>query len=69
MAPTPKDNEAYAFIKGGSGNTTFLRENGISILYTRISEGGPNTEYSSDNPDLVEVAKNIYLLRETETGE
>ncbi|KKK96462.1 hypothetical protein LCGC14_2662550, partial [marine sediment metagenome] len=31
MAPTPKDNEAYAFIKSGSGNTTFLRENGISI--------------------------------------
>ena len=69
MAPTPKDKEVYAFIKSGSRNTTFLRENGISILYTRISEGGPNTEYSSDNPDLVEVAKNIYLLRKTETGE
>ena len=64
MAPTAKDNEAYAFIKGGSDDTSFLRENGISIVYTRVSDGRTSTEYISDNPDLTEVAKNIYLLKE-----
>ena len=69
MAPTDIDNEAYAFLRNGSDNTTFLRENGISIVYTRVFDGAQNIEYSSDNPDLVEVAKNIYLLKEAETGE
>ena len=69
MAPLPKDNEAYAFIRGGSGDTTFLTKNGISIVYTRVFDGAQNIEYRSDNPDLVEVAKNIYLLKEAETGE
>jgi len=66
MAPFPKDNEAYAFLNGGSTDTTFLRESGISIIYTRVYEGPQkgNIEYSPDNPDLVEVAKNIYLLKE-----
>ena len=64
--PKPSDEEAYAFLEGGSSNTTFLRENGISVVYTRVSDrsGKGNIEYSSDNPDLVEVAKNIYLLKE-----
>jgi len=69
--PTAKDNEADAFIKGGSSNTTFLRGNGISIIYTRFYDGvqNKNVEYDSENPDLVEVAKNVYLLKEAEKGE
>ncbi len=68
MRPFDKDNEAYAFLRDGSANTTFLRENGISIIYTRIDEGGQarNIEYNSNNPDLVELAENIYLLKESE---
>jgi len=64
--PMDKDNAAYAFLRGDSTDTSFLRENGISIIYTRVYDGTQdrNIEYSSDNPDLVEVAKNIYLLKE-----
>lgn len=54
-APTAKDNKAYAFLNNGCTNTTFLRENGISIVYTKKG---------CQNPDLVEVRKNVYLLRE-----
>lgn len=64
--PMDKDNEAYAFLRSDSTDTAFLRENGISVIYTRVYDGAQdrNIEYSSDNPDLVEVAKNIYLLKE-----
>ncbi len=62
-APLAKDEEAYAFLRSGSSNTTFLRENGISIIYTRVFDGSQNPEFTPDNPDLVEVRKNIYLLR------
>ena len=31
----------------------------------QIYDSQINTEYGSDNPDLVEVAKNIYLLKES----
>ena len=64
--PKPIDEEAYTFLRGGSADTTFLRENGISIIYTRVYDfkSKTNSEYSSDNPDLVEVRKNIYLLEE-----
>ena len=67
--PTPIDEEAYNFLRRGSTNTTLLRENGISIIYTRVYEWNQNStfEYSSDNPDLVEVSKNIYLLGEAGT--
>ncbi len=54
-APTAKDNEAYAFLNNGSTDTAFLRENEISIVYTKEK---------SENPDLVEVRKYIYLLKE-----
>jgi len=69
--PTAQDNEAYTFLRSGSSDTTFLRENGISVIYTRVYDGGQNrnTEYNSDNPSLVEMAKNIYLLKETQKGE
>ena len=56
--PQSSDTKAYEFLRGGSGNTTFLRENGISIIYTR---------YPVNNPDLVEVRKNVYLLEEAGT--
>jgi len=64
MGPLAKDNAAYAFLKNGSTDTTFLRESGISVIYTRVYDGAQNRniEYSSDNPDLVKVAENIYLL-------
>ncbi len=63
VAPAVKDREAYAFLRGGSSDTAFLRENGISIIYTRVYDGRQNIEYSSDNPDLVPVVKHIYLLK------
>ncbi len=60
MAPFAKDNVAYAFLQGGSSNTTFLIENGISVVY---SQG------DVVNPDLVEVRKNVYLVEETGQGQ
>jgi len=53
--PKPSDEEASEFLQGGSTDTTFLRKNGISIVYTR---------QGSKNPDLVEVRENVYLLKE-----
>jgi hypothetical protein len=56
-APKSSDLEAYDFLRGGSRDTDFLRENGISIVYT---------PWGSQNPDLVEVRNNVYLLKEVE---
>ncbi len=53
--PTPRDEEAYRFLQGGSANTTFLEENGISLVYTTAEV---------KNPHLTEVRKNVYLLPE-----
>jgi len=55
--PTPKDEEASKFLEGGCSDTNFLKEKGISIVYTR---GG------CQNPDLTEVRKNVYLLYKEE---
>jgi hypothetical protein len=55
----PRDEQASAFIKGGCRDTSFLRQNGISIIYTRSP---------CQNPDLVEVRKNVYVLKEAEEG-
>ncbi len=55
--PEPIDEEASEFLGGGSSDTAFLRENGISIIYTREKVR---------NPDLVEVRKDIYLLNKGE---
>ena len=66
MRPKSSDEKAYAFLRSGSTNTTFLVENGISVIYTRVYGGSGNTNYSSTNPDLVQLAKNIYLLKESE---
>ena len=49
------DKKSYEFLDGGCTNTDFLKKNGISIIYTK---GG------CDNPDLVEIRKNVYLLKE-----
>ncbi|RLG23520.1 hypothetical protein DRN85_09245 [Methanosarcinales archaeon] len=51
--PRARDRRAYEFLESGCVDTAFLKENGISIIYSR---GGCN------NPDLVEVRKDVYLL-------
>ncbi len=56
--PQPKDEEAREFLSGGCTDTDFLKENGISMVYTKAD---------CNNPDLVEVEKNIYLLKEAGT--
>ena len=53
----PSDEEAREFLRGGCDDTTFLRENGISIVYTKAP---------CQNPDLVEIRKNIYVLEEAQ---
>jgi hypothetical protein len=53
-APNPSDVEAYDYLQGGSKSTSFLRENGISIVYS---------QWPVENPDLTEVRKNVYLLK------
>lgn len=58
--PTEKDNQAYQFLAGGSNNSEFLRENKLSIVYSRIEV---------NNPDLVEVRKYVYLLKNSQGNE
>ena len=53
--PKPRDNKAYAFLNSGCVDTAFLKDNGISIVYTRGS---------CDNPDLTPVREGVYLLKE-----
>ncbi|MFC1912162.1 hypothetical protein ACFLXG_03300 [Chloroflexota bacterium] len=55
--PKASDEEAYQFLGDGSSNTTFLRENGISIVYTDIEV---------NNPELTEIRENVYLLPKTD---
>ncbi len=50
---------AYEFLENGCRDTDFLRENGISIVYS-LDE--------VFNPDLIQVRENIYLLPETGTN-
>ena len=51
--PKASDEKALEFLDKGCGDTAFLRENNISIIYTRGE---------CQNPDLTEVSENIYLL-------
>jgi hypothetical protein len=51
--PTAKDEAASGFLKAGCRDTRFLRENGISIVYT---------EGDCLNPDLTRVKEHVYLL-------
>ena len=53
--PQAKDDQAYTFLSDGGTDTAFLRENRISIVYSRET---------IRNPDLVEVRENVYLLEE-----
>lgn len=53
--PDSNAPKAYDFLRNGSSDTTFLKENGISIVYTREAVR---------NPDLAEVRRNIYLVKE-----
>ena len=56
-APTSKDKKTLDFLNSGCKDTAFLSDNGISIVYNRSS---------CSNPDLVEVRKNVYLLKDQE---
>ena len=52
-APAESDKEAYEFLYNGSKDTAFLKNNGISIVYSRESV---------DNPALLEVRQYVYIL-------
>jgi hypothetical protein len=52
------DLRAYKFFEEHCDDTAFLRKHNISIVYTRLA---------CDNPDLVQVREDIYLLPEIET--
>ncbi len=54
--PKPEDTKASEFLQSGCTDTNFLIENGISIVYSR---------WECNNPDLVKVSENIYLLKPT----
>ncbi|MFC2002729.1 hypothetical protein ACFLV4_02120 [Chloroflexota bacterium] len=53
--PTPKGSEARDFLESGCKDTAFLIENGISIVYNQLP---------CSNSNLVEVRKDVYLLKE-----
>lgn len=55
MNPKSSDNWTYEFLEDGCKDSAFLRENRISIVYTREA---------IHNSDLLEVRKNVYLLKE-----
>lgn len=52
--PTPDDEKAREFLEEGCIDTDFLKNNGISMVYNLGI---------CRNPDLVEVRKNVYLLK------
>lgn len=49
----PTDIKISQFLKDGCPNTAFLRDNGVSVVYN---------ELPCNNPDLVAVNKNVYVL-------
>jgi hypothetical protein len=55
---TSSDLRAYEFFEEHCNDTDFLRNHDISIVYTRLT---------CENPDLVQVREDIYLLPEAET--
>ncbi len=65
VSPLDDDNRAYDFLRGGSSDTAFLKGNNISVIYTRLYDftRNKNIELESSNSDLVEVSKNIYVLK------
>jgi len=52
------DMRAYQFFEEHCSDTAFLKRHGISIVYTRLT---------CDNPDLMELREDIYLLPEADT--
>ena len=64
IGPTAIGAETQYFLRDGSVDTELLKANKLSIVYTRIFDGQRNIDFRSDNPDLVKVAKNIYLLKD-----
>ena len=56
--PEPSDDKAYKFLEDGCTDTAFLKENGISIIYT---------QQECNNPDLVQIGKDVYLLQEADS--
>lgn len=54
VSPQPRDFAAVAFLDSGCRDTAFLRDNGVSLVYTAFPVA---------NPDLVEIRQDIYLLR------
>jgi hypothetical protein len=48
------DRKAYDFLKNGCSDTDFLKIAGVSFVYT---------DEAVSNSDLIEVRKNVYLLR------
>ncbi len=54
--PVESDVKAYGFLGGNSADTAFLRDNHISIVYSR---------QSVTNPALTEVRQYVYLLKES----
>jgi len=55
MFPREKAMKARQFLDAGCTDTSFLRRNGISIVYSRRD---------CNNPDLVEVRRYVYLLED-----
>jgi len=55
--PLASDEKAYEFLRGSSRDTEFLRENGISIVYSM---------QSVNNTDLIEMRKYVYLLEQAQ---
>ncbi len=53
--PEDTDRAAYEFLNNNCVDTAFLRENGISLVYTRGA---------CDNPDLTPVRANVYPLKQ-----
>jgi len=49
-----RDIKAYAFLNAGCRDIAFLKDNGISIVYTRGN---------CDNPALTLVREGVYLLK------
>ncbi|MDD5289564.1 MAG: hypothetical protein PHY28_10710 [Dehalococcoidales bacterium] len=59
--PKAEDEKAYEFLKKGSSDTAFLRENGIDIVYSRQPVANPDLkqvrELSTCSPDNAESKK------------
>ncbi|MBI4303755.1 MAG: hypothetical protein HY665_05410 [Chloroflexi bacterium] len=54
VSPLPRDLKAYQVLADNVSDTAFLKDNGISIVYTR---------QVLDNSDLIKVRENVYLLK------